>query len=110
MIALYFSGREGLEASILAQALPASREADSLPCYTPFLSQTEVGFGGEGERWRRKENMGCFHLSLWLPAYAQGKCEGDGPHDSNRNQGKTPVFPRSAEQVGTQRNWACPGL
>jgi len=54
--------------------------------------------------------MGCFHLSLWLPASAREKHEGDGPLDSDRNQGKSAVFPCSAEQVGTQKHWACPGL
>lgn len=60
--------------------------------------------------WRRKENTGCFHLSLWLPARAQEKREVDGSLDSDRNQGRTSVFPCSAEQVGAPKSWACLGL
>lgn len=54
--------------------------------------------------------MGCFHLSLWLPAYAQEKREVDEPPDSGRNQGRTSVFPWSAEQAGAQKTRACLGL
>lgn len=102
MITSYFSGWEGLSASILAQVITITWEADRLPyCYTSLFNLIlKQILESEEEKWKMRTDMCWFHFSLLAFCLCLKETLGFVPLNSDPSQERMALLMYSTEQIG----------